>query len=100
MGATGAAISRQGASPPAPNVLSSMHHKPGVDGRSGRGLRPRLGLMRAPGLARRTQLEVAMPGIITLQRVLRTSPEKIYRAFLEPDAFAKWLPPDGFVCTV
>ncbi|PSC03288.1 toxin [Alsobacter soli] len=41
-----------------------------------------------------------MPGVITLHRVLRTSPEKIYRAFLEPDALAKWLPPDGFVCTV
>ena len=35
-----------------------------------------------------------------LQRVLRTTPEKLYRAFLEPDAIAKWLPPDGFTAKV
>jgi uncharacterized protein YndB with AHSA1/START domain len=33
---------------------------------------------------------------VRLHRVLRTTPEKIYRAFLEPDAMAKWLPPHGF----
>ena len=33
---------------------------------------------------------------IRLHRVLRTTPEKIYRAFLDPDAMAKWLPPHGF----
>jgi len=33
---------------------------------------------------------------IRLHRVLRTSPEKIYRAFLDADAMAKWLPPNGF----
>ena len=37
---------------------------------------------------------------IRLQRVLRTRPEKVYRAFLEAGALAKWLPPYGFVCTV
>ena len=37
---------------------------------------------------------------VTLHRVLRCSPEKIYRAFLEPEAMAKWLPPHGFTCTV
>ncbi len=31
-----------------------------------------------------------------LHRVLTTKPEKIYRAFLEPDALARWLPPNGF----
>src|SRR4051812_31082397 len=41
-----------------------------------------------------------MPGTVRLHRVLATKPEKVYRAFLEPDAFAKWLPPDGFACTV
>ncbi len=41
-----------------------------------------------------------MPYTIRLHRVLATTPEKIYRAFLEPDALAKWMPPDGFVCTV
>src|SRR6266480_2815270 len=33
---------------------------------------------------------------IRLHRVLRAAPEKIYRAFLDPDAMAKWLPPNGF----
>ena len=39
-------------------------------------------------------------GTIHLQRVLRATPERIYRAFLEPDAIAKWLPPYGFTCQV
>ena len=33
---------------------------------------------------------------IRLHRVLRSTPQKIYRAFLEPDAMCKWLPPHGF----
>ena len=37
---------------------------------------------------------------VRLHRVLRTSPEKVYRAFLEADALAKWLPPYGFTCEV
>jgi uncharacterized protein YndB with AHSA1/START domain len=37
---------------------------------------------------------------IHLHRVLRCPPEKVYRAFLEPAALAKWLPPFGFTCTV
>ena len=41
-----------------------------------------------------------MPSTIRLHRVLATSPEKVYRAFLEADALAKWLPPYGFTCTV
>lgn len=41
-----------------------------------------------------------MPNTVCLHRVLATRPEKIYRAFLEPDALAKWLPPNGFACTV
>ena len=39
-------------------------------------------------------------GIVNLQRVLRATPERVYRAFLEPDAIAKWLPPYGFTCQV
>jgi uncharacterized protein YndB with AHSA1/START domain len=35
-----------------------------------------------------------------LHRVLATKPDKVYRAFIEADALAKWLPPNGFVCTV
>lgn len=41
-----------------------------------------------------------MPNTIKLHRVLRTSPEKLYRAFLDADASAKWLPPYGFTCKV
>lgn len=41
-----------------------------------------------------------MPHTVRLHRVLTTTPEKVYRAFLEPDALAKWIPPDGFACTV
>ena len=41
-----------------------------------------------------------MPNTVRLHRVLPTRPEKIYRAFLEADALAKWLPPNGFTCTV
>lgn len=37
---------------------------------------------------------------VRLHRVLRTQPEKAYRAFLEADAMAKWLPPYGFTCEV
>jgi uncharacterized protein YndB with AHSA1/START domain len=38
-----------------------------------------------------------MPGsTIRLHRVLRSTPEKLYRAFLDADALAKWLPPNGF----
>lgn len=37
---------------------------------------------------------------VRLHRVLPTKPEKVYRAFLEADAVAKWLPPYGFTCTV
>jgi uncharacterized protein YndB with AHSA1/START domain len=37
---------------------------------------------------------------VTLHRVLRTPPEKVYRAFLEPQGMAKWLPPYGFTCIV
>ncbi len=37
---------------------------------------------------------------VSLHRVLTASPEKVYRAFTEPNAFASWLPPYGYVCTV
>jgi uncharacterized protein YndB with AHSA1/START domain len=39
-------------------------------------------------------------GTVRLHRVLRTKPEKIYRAFLDAEALAKWLPPHGFTCKV
>jgi uncharacterized protein YndB with AHSA1/START domain len=37
---------------------------------------------------------------VSLHRVLKASPEKVYRAFTEPIAIASWLPPYGFLCTV
>lgn len=37
---------------------------------------------------------------VSLHRVFKTSPEKVYRAFTEPLAIASWLPPYGFLCTV
>lgn len=37
---------------------------------------------------------------IRLHRVLRATPERVYRAFIDPDAMAKWLPPNGFTCHV
>jgi uncharacterized protein YndB with AHSA1/START domain len=37
-----------------------------------------------------------MPSTIRLQRVLKAAPERVYRAFLDADAMAKWLPPNGF----
>ena len=36
-------------------------------------------------------------GTVRLHRVLRAPPERVYRAFIDPDALAKWLPPHGFV---
>jgi uncharacterized protein YndB with AHSA1/START domain len=39
-------------------------------------------------------------GTVNLHRVLRTQPEKVYRAFLDAAALAKWLPPFGFTCKV
>ena len=41
-----------------------------------------------------------MPSTVRLHRVIAAKPEKVYRAFIEPDAVASWLPPYGFVCTV
>ncbi len=41
-----------------------------------------------------------MSNTVRLHRVLSTTPEKLYRAFLDPDAMAKWLPPNGFTCKV
>ncbi|HET9135769.1 MAG TPA: SRPBCC family protein [Candidatus Kapabacteria bacterium] len=41
-----------------------------------------------------------MPGTVTLHRVLKADPEKVFRAFTTADAMAAWLPPYGFVCQV
>ena len=39
-------------------------------------------------------------GTVTLHRVLRCPPERLYRAFTTAEAMAKWLPPNGFTCRV
>ncbi len=41
-----------------------------------------------------------MPNTIRLHRIMRAPPERVYRAFLDADALAKWLPPHGFTCKV
>lgn len=41
-----------------------------------------------------------MTGTVRLHRVLKAPPERVYRAFVVPEALAKWLPPYGFTCTV
>lgn len=41
-----------------------------------------------------------MPNTIHLHRVLTAPPARVYRAFIDPLALAKWLPPHGFVCQV
>jgi uncharacterized protein YndB with AHSA1/START domain len=41
-----------------------------------------------------------MPNTVRLHRILAAKPEKVYRAFIEPDAMAKWLPPNGFTGSV
>ena len=43
---------------------------------------------------------MANTGTVKLHRVLKTTPEKLYKAFLDADALAKWLPPYGFTCKV
>src|SRR5690349_17788559 len=47
-------------------------------------------------MRRLTPKEWQMPNAVQFHRVLRAAPEKVYRAFLDPDAMAKWLPPNGF----
>ena len=37
-----------------------------------------------------------MPNTVKFHRVLKTTPERVYKAFLDADAMAKWLPPNGF----
>ena len=39
-------------------------------------------------------------GTVRFHRVLRSTPSRVYRAFTDADAFAKWLPPHGFTCRV
>ena len=41
-----------------------------------------------------------MPNSVSLHRILKASPEKVFRAFTQASAIASWLPPYGFICTV
>ena len=41
-----------------------------------------------------------MPSTVQFHLVLRTTPERLYRAFIDPDAMVKWLPPNGFTAKV
>ena len=54
-----------------------------------------------PGIVFYFLKEIIMStGIVKIHRVLRANPEKVYRAFTDADAMAKWLPPFGFTCAV
>lgn len=39
-------------------------------------------------------------GTVRLHRILRAPPERVYQAFVDPDAICRWLPPYGYLCTV
>ena len=54
----------------------------------------------APFPYRAPKGELIMPSTIRLHRVVRAAPERVYRAFLDPDAMVKWLPPNGFTAKV
>ena len=41
-----------------------------------------------------------MPSTIRLHRVFKTTPERLYKAFIDPEAMVKWLPPHGFTAKV
>jgi uncharacterized protein YndB with AHSA1/START domain len=47
-----------------------------------------------------TQTPASSGNTVQLHRVLTSTPEKIWRAFTQPDAFARWLPPNGFVAHI
>ena len=49
---------------------------------------------------RGSTIDTEKTNTVRLHRVLAAKPEKVYRAFLEADATAKWLPPNGFTCNV
>jgi len=51
-------------------------------------------------MARGTKTASASTNTVRLHRVLRATPEKVYRAFLDAEALAKWLPPNGYTCKV
>jgi uncharacterized protein YndB with AHSA1/START domain len=51
-------------------------------------------------MARGTKPASASANTVRLHRVLRATPEKVYRALLDPAALSKWLPPDGYTCKV
>lgn len=56
--------------------------------------------MRRPNSTSPYWRSIMSTGVVNLHRVLRAPPERVYRAFLEGEALAKWLPPYGFTCTV
>jgi uncharacterized protein YndB with AHSA1/START domain len=67
-----------------------------INCRSGVSAERRISIQNNLRRSAETPLLNIMPNTIRLHRVLRAAPEKIYRAFLDADAKAKWLPPNGF----
>src|SRR5690606_30822061 len=77
-------------SPSIPGRLEERRRVAGPD------LRVDLGAARAITYRSATPAGVEPMSTIRLHRVLRATPERVYRAFIDPDAMAKWLPPNGF----
>src|SRR5919109_3869323 len=55
-----------------------------------------LNLLDITNFKRRNFIMADSSNTVRLHRVLRATPERVYRAFLDPDAMVKWLPPHGF----
>lgn len=51
-------------------------------------------------MSRKAKKYIIMSNSVSLHRILKTSPEKVFRAFTQASAIASWLPPYGFICTV
>jgi uncharacterized protein YndB with AHSA1/START domain len=56
--------------------------------------------LHQPPIHRFKETQPVPTGTVKIHRVLRTPPERLYRAFIDADAMAKWLPPYGFTCKV
>src|ERR1700755_1921529 len=72
----------------------AWHESPDVEFRPPRSTHCRSEASETPGK------EPMMSNTVRFHRVLRAAPEKVYRAFIDADAMAKWLPPNGFTARV
>jgi uncharacterized protein YndB with AHSA1/START domain len=80
--------------PPSPGIHSFSSGHRDVESITARSTYVRNGSIN--GRARAYVEEDMMPNTVRFHRVLRATPERVYRAFLDADAMVKWLPPNGF----